>query len=40
MDATVRFERWRRRLEFSLAIFRLKRFGCAKSLGLITRKLL
>jgi hypothetical protein len=31
MDVAVRFERWQRRLEFSLAIFKLKRFDCARS---------
>ena len=34
----IRFERWQRRQEFSLAIFRLKRFDCARNSGRITRK--
>jgi hypothetical protein len=33
MDAGVPFGRWRLRLEFSLAIFKLKRFDCADKLG-------
>src|SRR5215510_6729424 len=40
MDVGVRFERWQHRPEFSLAIFKLKRLDCAKSSGLITRKLI
>ena len=38
MDAAVRFEHWQHRLESSLAIFKLKRFGYAKSSDLITKK--
>src|SRR5258708_9514522 len=40
MDVGVQFEHWQRQPEFSLAIFRLRRFGCAKSSDLITRKLI
>ena len=40
MDVGIRFERWQRRPEFSLAIFRLKRFDCARSSGRITRTLI
>ena len=36
----IRFEHWQRRPEFSLAIFRLKRFDCARSSGRITRRLI
>ena len=38
MDSAVPFERWLRRPEFSLAIFRPKRIDCAISSGPIARK--
>ena len=38
MDSAIRFERWLRRLEFNLAIFRPKRTDCAISSDPTARK--